>query len=347
MPKTAYKTPNFKLVSVRGKKNKYISWNENGKYRRVSTGTADPDRAQQQLARFIELWHAPPEANQQTVSKAIDAYLEYKQEQAKDNYELANLRQYASSFKRIKEHLGDTPIRSLTRHHIKIYTSKRRKSVKDPTIRKELTMLTAALNFARKEGWIDTVPYIDKPAEGIAHDKWLKPEEVRYFMQHIDAPHLRLFALLALHTLSRKTAILDLTWDRVDLDRRLIDFNPPDRHPNRKRRVAAPINSKTLYTALLEGRELAQTDYVIEYGYHDVGDIRKSFMAAAERAGLPWVTPHILRHSGATNLAQQGVPLIEIAQLMGDSLKTVEKHYLKHCPDYMANTTKKLAEIYG
>ena len=61
---------------------------------------------------------------------------------------------------------------------------------------------------------------------------------------------------------------------------------------------------------------------------------------------MPWLTPHILRHTGASILATNGVDLIKIAELMGDSTETVRKHYAKFHPTYMEDATKKLAEIY-
>jgi hypothetical protein len=55
-------------------------------------------------------------------------------------------------------------------------------------------------------------------------------------------------------------AILGLTWDRVDLPGRRIDFRDPDRAAARKRRVPVSIN-ETLAAALTEAKERATTPY--------------------------------------------------------------------------------------
>ncbi len=67
---------------------------------------------------------------------------------------------------------------------------------------------------------------------------------------------------LALHTGARSGAILAVTWNRVDLDRRLVDYREPGRARTRKRRVPAPIND-TLHAALTEAKAVATTEYVI------------------------------------------------------------------------------------
>lgn len=53
-------------------------------------------------------------------------------------------------------------------------------------------------------------------------------------------------------------------------------------------------------------------------------------------------SPHILRHTAATWLVMDGVPLAEVARLLGDSEKTVEKVYGKHAPDYLQRAVKSL-----
>jgi integrase len=76
--------------------------------------------------------------------------------------------------------------------------------------------------------------------------------------------HVRLFVILALHTAARRGAILGLTWDRVDLDARWIDYHEPGRERTKKRRARPPIND-TLHAALAEAKASAETNFVIEW----------------------------------------------------------------------------------
>jgi len=41
-------------------------------------------------------------------------------------------------------------------------------------------------------------------------------------------------------------------------------------------------------------------------------------------------SPHILRHSRATHLLQEGIAIFAVARLLGDSVATVERVYA-HC----------------
>jgi integrase len=49
----------------------------------------------------------------------------------------------------------------------------------------------------------------------------------------------------------------------------------------------------------------------------DPHNFRKVFRAAAKRAGVPWATPHILRHTAGTLLAVLGTPPSEIGAYLG------------------------------
>lgn len=62
-------------------------------------------------------------------------------------------------------------------------------------------------------------------------------------------------------------------------------------------------------------------------------DSKKALHAVAAKAGVPRLNFHMLRHSFATHLAMKGVPLAEIAGLLGDSLAVTEAHYAGFCPN--------------
>ncbi len=61
-------------------------------------------------------------------------------------------------------------------------------------------------------------------------------------------------------------------------------------------------------------------------------DAKKALAGVAKRAKIRKLNFHIMRHSFATHLAMKGVPLAEIARLLGDSLKVTEDHYVGFCP---------------
>ena len=74
-----------------------------------------------------------------------------------------------------------------------------------------------------------------------------------------------------------------------------------------------------------------------------VESIKAAFGRACERAGLDDVTPHTLRHTCASWLAQKGVPFAVIARYLGHAdSRTTERIYAHHAPDYLRQATEAL-----
>lgn len=287
------------------------------------------------------------------MNMVLDAYLTYKAQEyrlrGEDNKHWnSNYVKLENNLKRIREEFGFLKVSQLTRQLGRSYIAKgKAEDRSNASTGKELSILNAALNYAKKEGWFDTVTIMQLPPPPPPKDIYLTPEQVKALLIATEKTHhIKLFTLLALHTLSRKSAILDLKWSQVDMKNRMIDFNPPGRIATKKRRVPAKIND-ILYTVLEDALILRQTPYVIEYAGSRVIDIKTGFNRAAKEAGLPQVTPHILRHTGATLLAQAGVSMFDIAGLMGDRVETVTRHYAKYSPDHLKKATDALQQIYA
>jgi len=61
-------------------------------------------------------------------------------------------------------------------------------------------------------------------------------------------------------------------------------------------------------------------------------------------AGLPTtITPHIIRHSVATNLVSSGVPILRVSKLLGHSSSVItEKVYAKFTPEFTKETVNAI-----
>lgn len=111
---------------------------------------------------------------------------------------------------------------------------------------------------------------------------YLTKPEARRLIDACVQPHVRLFVRLALQTAGRKSAVLGLTWDRVDFDHDRINLSIAG-EANRKRRATVPMGGQ-LKAELYLAREASQTPYVIEYAGRQVLNIKKGFAAAVERS---------------------------------------------------------------
>lgn len=212
----------------------------------------------------------------------------------------------------------------------------------DGTLRRELGAIVAVLNWASEPGRPrriakDTIPKIDLPPEGQARETFLDETEEAIFHAEamgasIGLPRLSRvtrFVAIALDTAARKSAIETLTWDRVDFRSGLIDFRDPARHATKKRRATVPISAR-LRPLLDRAYRERIDDYVI-----DAGAIRKHYALWVARSSFPHVTPHDLRRTWATLAARAGVPLWDVAQVLGDTMGVVLKHYAVHQPGHL------------
>jgi len=207
--------------------------------------------------------------------------------------------------------------------------ARRRRGVGPGTIRKELSTLRAALR------WHDphTPAVVELPPAPPPRERHLSRDEARALIAACATPHVRLFVVLALTTAARKGALLELTWDRVDLERGIIRLGIGE--GRRKGRATVPLHDLAR-PHLLEARRAALTDRVIEHGERPLASIRKGFDNACRRAGLEGVTPHVLRHTAAVWMAEAGIPMAEIAQYLGHSdERTTYRVYARFSPGHL------------
>ena len=72
--------------------------------------------------------------------------------------------------------------------------------------------------------------------------------------------------------------------------------------------------------------------------------IAKAFDAAGQFDEPP--TPHRFRHTFARILLQKGVPVADVADLIGDDEKTVREHYARWVPERQARLTRILKDAF-
>lgn len=238
--------------------------------------------------------------------------------------------------------LGRHIAADITEDQCRLYAGQRGKDgVKPATIRTELQALRAATRWAADKGWIERAPKLVMPGRAQPRARWLTRAEADRLLNGCQAPHVRLFCVIALMTGARRGAILSLTWDRVNLDAGLIDFRVPGKAETKKRQVQVPIND-TLRAALVEARAAATCQHVIEWAGGPVQSVRKGVAEAARRAGLSSVTPHVFRHTAVTWMMQAGVTIFDAATYAGMTAEMVEKVYGHHHPDHLRGAARAL-----
>ena len=230
----------------------------------------------------------------------------------------------------------------LTEKEVERFTRLRRNhGCGDATIRSDLAYITAAINRLERQGVAGPVLHIAKPPQPRPRERYLQRDELIRLIEGTREFHVKVFVVLAICTAGRPKHILQLTWDRVDLERRIIRLDNLEQR-TRKGRATVPINDTALETLTL-AKEAAQTDYVIEVDGRPIKSIKNGVKAAAARAGLEGVGPYVLRHTAGVYMAQAGVPLEQIAEYMGhESLDTTRRHYARFHPEFLRKAASAL-----
>lgn len=176
---------------------------------------------------------------------------------------------------------------------------------------KYLTYVKAAIIYAHRRKRIRELPVIEIPDAEHMQRRPLTPEEFKLVMRQKMSARLRRFYRLAFFTGHRARAIEELTWDRVDLKRRVIDFNVPGRKVTNKKRCADfPIVDEFL-DLLKQWKAGAKDDYVIGLGERGVcsSTFKDARYVVRTLAGItdPKVAPrHCMRSTFATELFEKG-----------------------------------------
>lgn len=217
-------------------------------------------------------------------------------------------------WKAVGPHFGHLRPDQVTTATCRGYTAARRKLGKhDGTIWTELGHLRTVFVWALGP----KAPKVERPAKPAPKERYLTRAEIAKLLDAPASPHIQVAIHLMLATGARVGAILELTWDRVDFNREQINFRIDATGP-RKGRAIVPMNAG-LRAVLTVARAGAVSDYVVEWAGRQVAGIKTGFNAVVAAAGLENVSPHVLRHTAAVHLVEAGVPMSEVAQMLGHS----------------------------
>lgn len=327
------------LVQMPGRDAWYIAEYDGAGKRRVrSTGTAERREAES----ILELQREDDRRRRRdgaahpsefTIAEALEFYA------AEHGAHVADPARIGYAIEALLRHFGGATVASINKVACRTYAAQR--SVSDGTIRRELGVLSAALTFSVRHQLVTSAPFVFRPDPPAPRERWLSRTEAAKLLNaarnsRADSRlYLPLFIMLGLYTGGRKGALLALRWPQVDLRRGVIDLNEPGRKRTAKGRAVLPIPRRLMTVLRLARQRGSDLGPVIHDGGRALGDIKKSFARVARDAGMPEVTPHVLRHTCATWLAQDGVPMFEIAGWLGQTVERTTEIYAHHSPDHM------------
>lgn len=296
-----------------------------------STGTSRRDEAETYLSNFLIQINAA----QETVSnpRISDLCVDYSSHL--ESHKRSRTSQIC--VKHITKHLGAYYPSDLKPNIIRHYKTTR--GVSDSTLRRELGVLVSLLNHAVKHDSIDKAPAIDLPAESEPRRIYLKSQEEKEFhriaMDYSNSmprlSRISRFVAIGLCTGQRAEAILNLTWDRVDLVGRWVDFRMPGRQQSKKRQSKLPISDRLLPILKRAWDERTNEKFVLDSA-KDISHEWKKLIATPAMAPYRHITPHAMRRTFVTLSIHAGVPIQDVAALIGDSVEIILRNYLSELP---------------
>lgn len=347
MPKSkaTYRYGDFILKRREGSPNYYVAWFDRitGQTKRKSLNTVNIKEAKTRLKQFAilrEQWrNAPPEE-----IRIVDVMVRYY-----DSYAHELPSEEAISYHIIKwtDYFGERVVSDLIPAQQEAFVKHlQAKGCSAGYIRRIMVTGRAALIRAVKRQELDSHPYIQMPKKEAPNRQAtrLQPEEMARLLQaaHSQSQRLFMFCLIAVNTLSRPSAIYDLTIDQINFDDRLIDLNRPGRSQTKKYRPIVPITD-TLLPWLRVAVKNSNSGHFIEYNGKPVKTLRKAFKKAVADAKLPdTVTPYSLRHTMATELRRRKVDVSELAGLMGHKIQETTEIYAVYDPSYQRDAAEAI-----
>jgi integrase len=223
------------------------------------------------------------------------------------------------------------------------------------TIHSELSTLRSCIKWAFDHEYIEKRPIVWVPKKPKPRDTHLSSEEVMRLLESAISHHVRILLMIALYTGARKSAIEELTWDRVDLINGTIQFeielSDDDAmdildSSHKKGRAYVAIHPN-LHAVLSFAKSVAQTSHAIEYRGRGGIDTRTGIYDAVKRASLGgrYIGVHALRHTLATMAADAGADMRVIQKTLGhDDIETTRKIYAKHSAGYTLPAAQAVAD---
>lgn len=143
--------------------------------------------------------------------------------------------------------------------------------------------------------------------------------------------YLRSIVTVAIYAGPRRGELLKLRWSDVDFALNIINFKQTKTNKDRSVPMEPIVRS-----ILLELREVAgDLEYV--FVNPDTGtrytEVKKSFASACREAGINDFRFHDLRHTFGTRLADAGVDVVKIKELMGHASIVTTMRYI-HATDH-------------
>lgn len=257
------------------------------------------------------------EKHNYTLSQIITEYKEYRA----NNY--ARPEEFNYVIDKFYDLVGNKVAEQITLADFEKYRSYRKGKVKNSTINREMDNIKRvfSLAFSNKRIRFNPCAELKKLKIENPNKRFLTKEEEEKLLK-VANPTMRAMIILALNTGMRVGEILNLKWEHLFMNRNyLVALNPKNGKP---RKI---LINKTLKTELEKLPKLSEYVFTNPTTKTQYKNIKKTFSRTVERAGIPHISFHELRHTTASRLNEKGVDILTIKEILDHSdLKTTQQY---------------------
>jgi integrase len=253
--------------------------------------------------------------------------------------EKAHKKSYRDDVSRIRwftRHLRGKTLDQVSRDMIDRIISRHHARSSDRTKDLYVALIRAMFRMAQREWeWIEQIPTFKTYTRGgKVRVRYLTHDQAQALMDRLPA-HQREVVMFALATGLRQGNILDLTWDRVDMTRRIATIGHGDTKNGDA--LGIPLNDVAL-GVLARQRGKHKTHVFTWCGRPLRNANNKTWRAALKACGIENFRWHDLRHTWASWLRQNDVPTWVLQELGGWKSETMVRRYahmsVKHLQPY-------------
>ncbi len=236
--------------------------------------------------------------------------------------------------RRLDAHLRGAYLDEIDRTMIdRIAESRLQDGVRSATVNRTLEVLRAILRRADLQwDWIDRAPHVRMLPEPKRRIRWITREEADRLLSELP-DHLAAMAAFTLATGLRERNVTGLTWQQIDLQRRVAWLHADQSKSGRA--LTVPLNHEAIL--VLRGQVGKHQVYVFTYRGKPVTRANNhAWRKALKRAGIEDFRWHDLRHTWASWHVQAGTPLNILQELGGWESVEMVRRYAHLSADHLA-----------
>jgi len=253
------------------------------------------------------------------------------------------------------------------------YASLREQGVGVRTVQKAHAVLHRALASATRAELIDSNPAAleaDVPRYRAGEREPLTRAQAKKLLQTARGDRLEALYVLALTTGARQGELFALRWSDVDFAKSMLSIRrslqdadgrgalvsgaTKTRSSRRRFEISElALRALTKHRELLVSEDLPAGDRDLIFPARNglpirrQNFLRRDFYPLLERASLPKIHFHDLRHTAATQLAAAGAPVVQVAQLLGHADPTITLRTYQHAFEGAAgDAARRLGDLF-